>query len=167
MEPYKEPSTHLWSLKPWRAGVKYLADADLVTADSVIQHWECAHYVKRRRPNGSQKRVSSGVVGFGRDISGLFKQTITVGKRVRTETNTTVGAVSVSSHTMELAFMKLSESSYVTTRMLVIGAGTMEKLVIKRLTAKGCTKMVIVNQSKGKSCRYHRGVQFRPRVPFR
>ncbi|RVW25403.1 Glutamyl-tRNA reductase 1, chloroplastic [Vitis vinifera] len=131
---------------PWRAGVKYLADADLVTADSVIQHWECAHYVKRRRPNGSQKRVSSGVVGFGRDISGLFKQTITVGKRVRTETNTTVGAVSVSSHTMELAFMKLSESSYVTTRMLVIGAGTMEKLVIKRLTAKGCTKMVIVNQ---------------------
>ena len=84
----------------------------------------------------------------------------------RTETNTSVGAVSVSSNTMELAFMKLFESSYATTRMLVIGAGKMEKLVIKRLIAKGCTKMVIVNQSEGKSCRYHRGVQFRPCVPF-
>ena len=116
---------------------------------------------------GVKSECPQELLALGRDISGLFKQTITVGKRVRTETNTAIGAVSVSSNTMELAFMKLSESSYVTTRMLVIGAGKMEKLVIKRLTAKGCTKMVIVNQSEGKSCRYHRGVQFRPRVPFR
>ncbi|KAK3231130.1 hypothetical protein Dsin_003011 [Dipteronia sinensis] len=93
-------------------------------------------------------KVGQGVVGFGRNISGLFKHAITVGKRVRTETNIASGAVSVSSAAVELALMKLPESSHVTARMLVIGAGKMGKLVIKHLVAKGCTKMVVVNRSE-------------------
>ncbi|PON68283.1 Tetrapyrrole biosynthesis, glutamyl-tRNA reductase [Parasponia andersonii] len=93
-------------------------------------------------------RVGQGVVGFGRNISGLFKHAITVGKRVRTETNIAAGAVSVSSAAVELALMKLPESSHTTARMLVIGAGKMGKLVIKHLVAKGCTKMVVVNRSE-------------------
>ncbi|KAL3505000.1 hypothetical protein ACH5RR_034841 [Cinchona calisaya] len=93
-------------------------------------------------------KVGQGVVGFGRNISGLFKHAITVGKRVRTETNIAAGAVSVSSAAVELALMKLPESSHATARMLVIGAGKMGKLVIKHLVAKGCTKMVIVNRSE-------------------
>ncbi|KAF2323894.1 hypothetical protein GH714_003768 [Hevea brasiliensis] len=93
-------------------------------------------------------KVGQGVVGFGRNISGLFKHAISVGKRVRTETNIAAGAVSVSSAAVELALMKLPESSHATARMLVIGAGKMGKLVIKHLVAKGCTKMVIVNRSE-------------------
>lgn len=93
-------------------------------------------------------KVGQGVVGFGRNISGLFKHAITVGKRVRTETNIAAGAVSVSSAAVELALMKLPESSHATARMLVIGAGKMGKLVIKHLVAKGCTKMVIVNRGE-------------------
>lgn len=93
-------------------------------------------------------RVGQGVMGFGRNISGLFKHAITVGKRVRTETNISAGAVSVSSAAVELALMKLPESSHATARMLVIGAGKMGKLVIKHLVAKGCTKMVVVNRSE-------------------
>ncbi|GKV33517.1 hypothetical protein SLEP1_g42022 [Rubroshorea leprosula] len=92
-------------------------------------------------------KVGQGVDGFGRNISGLFKHAITVGKRVRTETNIGAGAVSVSSAAVELAFMKLPESSHATARMLVVGAGKMGKLVIKHLVAKGCTKMVVVNRS--------------------
>ncbi|XP_073046419.1 glutamyl-tRNA reductase 1, chloroplastic-like [Primulina eburnea] len=95
-------------------------------------------------------KVAQGVVGFGRNISGLFKHAITVGKRVRTETNIAAGAVSVSSAAVELALMKLPESSHATARMLVIGAGKMGKLVIKHLVAKGCTKMVVVNRSEEK-----------------
>ncbi|GKV19949.1 hypothetical protein SLEP1_g30142 [Rubroshorea leprosula] len=95
-------------------------------------------------------KVGQGVVGFGRNISGLFKHAITVGKRVRTETNIAAGAVSVSSAAVELAYMKLPESSHATVRMLVIGAGKMGKLVIKHLVAKGCTKMVVVNRSEEK-----------------
>ncbi|KAK4489979.1 hypothetical protein RD792_000633 [Penstemon davidsonii] len=93
-------------------------------------------------------KVGQGVVGFGRNISGLFKHAITVGKRVRTETNIAAGAVSVSSAAVELALMKLPDTSHATARMLVIGAGKMGKLVIKHLVAKGCTKMVVVNRSE-------------------
>ncbi|XP_052189643.1 glutamyl-tRNA reductase 1, chloroplastic-like [Diospyros lotus] len=93
-------------------------------------------------------KVGQGVSGFGRNISGLFKHAITVGKRVRTETNIAAGAVSVSSAAVELALMKLPESCHNTARMLVIGAGKMGKLVIKHLVAKGCTKMVAVNRSE-------------------
>ncbi|GAB4852464.1 Glutamyl-tRNA reductase 1, chloroplastic [Ancistrocladus abbreviatus] len=93
-------------------------------------------------------KVGQGVVGFGRNISGLFKHAITVGKRVRTETNIAAGAVSVSSAAVELALMKLPESSHSTARMLVIGAGKMGKLVVKHLVAKGCTKMVVVNRTE-------------------
>ncbi|PSS19686.1 Glutamyl-tRNA reductase [Actinidia chinensis var. chinensis] len=93
-------------------------------------------------------KVGQGVTGFGRNISGLFKHAIAVGKRVRTETNIAAGAVSVSSAAVELALMKLPESCNTTARMLVIGAGKMGKLVIKHLVAKGCTKMVVVNRSE-------------------
>ncbi|MBA0849594.1 hypothetical protein Goshw_017939 [Gossypium schwendimanii] len=95
-------------------------------------------------------KAGEGVLGFGRNISGLFKHAITVGKRVRTETNIAAGAVSVSSAAVELAFMKLPESSHTTARMLVVGAGKMGKLVIRHLVAKGCTKMVVVNRSEEK-----------------
>ena len=93
-------------------------------------------------------KVGQGVTGFGRNISGLLKHAITVGKRVRTETNIAAGAVSVSSAAVELALMKLPESCHSTARMLVIGAGKMGKLVIKHLVAKGCTKVVVVNRSE-------------------
>ncbi|KAK8298076.1 hypothetical protein V6Z11_D05G229500 [Gossypium hirsutum] len=104
-------------------------------------------------------KVGQGVVGFGRNISGLFKHAITVGKRVRTETNIAAGAVSVSSAAVELALMKLPESSHATARMLVIGAGKMGKLVIKHLVAKGCTKMVVVNRSEEKVAAIHEEMQ--------
>eukprot|EP00262_Sarcandra_glabra_P016741 TRINITY_DN555_c0_g2_i1.p1 TRINITY_DN555_c0_g2~~TRINITY_DN555_c0_g2_i1.p1 ORF type:complete len:543 (+),score=93.26 TRINITY_DN555_c0_g2_i1:165-1793(+) len=93
-------------------------------------------------------KVGQGVVGFGRNISGLFKHAITVGKRVRTETNIAAGAVSVSSAAVELALMKLLKSESTSARMLLIGAGKMGKLVIKHLVAKGCNKMVVVNRTE-------------------
>ncbi|CAL9021564.1 unnamed protein product [Prunus brigantina] len=93
-------------------------------------------------------KVGQGVPGFDRKISGLFKHAITVGKRVRTETNIASGSVSVSSAAVELALMKLPKPSYATARVLVIGAGKMGKLVIKHLVSKGCREMVIVNRSE-------------------
>ncbi|OVA09981.1 Quinate/shikimate 5-dehydrogenase/glutamyl-tRNA reductase [Macleaya cordata] len=94
-------------------------------------------------------KVGEGVAGFGRNIGDLFKRAISVGKEVRTKTNIAAGAVSVGSAAVELALMKLPESSsFPTARMLVIGAGKMGKLVIKHLIAKGCTKMVVVNRSQ-------------------
>lgn len=95
-------------------------------------------------------KSGQGVPGFDRKISGLFKQAISVGKRVRTETNISSGSVSVSSAAVELVLMKRSESSFGDAKVLVIGAGKMGKLVIKHLVAKGCRKMVVVNRSEEK-----------------
>lgn len=93
-------------------------------------------------------KVGQGVSGFGRRIGGLFKNAITAGKRVRSETNIASGSVSVSSAAVELALMKLQEPSFSNARVLVIGAGKMGKLLIKHLIAKGCEKMVVVNRSE-------------------
>ncbi|XP_058785290.1 glutamyl-tRNA reductase 1, chloroplastic-like [Vicia villosa] len=93
-------------------------------------------------------KVGQGVNGFGRNISGLFKHAITVGKRVRAETNIAAGAVSVSSAAVELAYMKLPGASHGSARMLVIGAGKMGKLVIKHLASKGCSRVVVVNRTE-------------------
>lgn len=95
-------------------------------------------------------KVGQGVPGFDRKISGLFKQAITVGKRVRTETQISSGSVSVSSAAVELAQMKLPENSFSSARILVVGAGKMGTLVIKHLISKGCKKITVVNRTEDK-----------------
>lgn len=45
--------------------------------------------------------------GFGRQLTALFRQAVTAGKRVRSETSIASGAVSVSSAAAELAQLKL------------------------------------------------------------
>lgn len=95
-------------------------------------------------------KVSQGVPGFDRKISGLFKHAITVGKRVRTETKISSGSVSVSSAAVELAQMKIPESCFDSVKVLVVGAGKMGKLVIKHLVAKGCTTIIVVNRTEDK-----------------
>ncbi|OIV94572.1 hypothetical protein TanjilG_25634 [Lupinus angustifolius] len=95
-------------------------------------------------------KSGEGVPGFDGKISGMFKQAISAGKRVRSETNICSGSVSVSSAAVELGLRKLSDSSYANARVLVVGAGKMGKLVIKHLVAKGCRKMVVVNRTEEK-----------------
>ncbi|KAI3707947.1 hypothetical protein L2E82_36891 [Cichorium intybus] len=95
-------------------------------------------------------KVGQGVPGFDRKISGLFKHAITVGKRVRTETQISSGSVSVSSAAVELAQMKLPEHSLASVNVLVVGAGKMGNLVIKHLISKGCKKITVVNRTEEK-----------------
>lgn len=93
-------------------------------------------------------KVGQEVSGFGRNLTGLFKQAITAGKRVRTETNISAGAVSVSSAAVELAVMKLPEGGVARVNVLIVGAGKMSKLLVKHLISKGCMRMIIVNRSE-------------------
>ncbi|XP_010934366.1 glutamyl-tRNA reductase 2 [Elaeis guineensis] len=92
-------------------------------------------------------RIGQGSRGLGKNVDRMFKDAITAGKRVRSETNISSGAVSVSSAAVELALMKFPKSHLPSARMLVIGAGKMGKLVIKHLAAKGCKRIMVVNRS--------------------
>lgn len=94
--------------------------------------------------------LGESVDGFGRHLSGLFKAAITAGKRVRSETSIASGAVSVSSAAAELVQMKLPGGNFDGCRVMIVGAGTMSRLLVKHLVSKRCTEMTVVNRSAGR-----------------
>lgn len=92
-------------------------------------------------------KVGQNCPGFGRHLNGLFKQAVTAGKRVRSETSIASGAVSVSSAAAELAQLKLPGNKFDDARVCIIGAGKMSKLLVKHLHSKGCNKITLLNRS--------------------
>jgi glutamyl-tRNA reductase len=83
--------------------------------------------------------------GLGRLLDRLFKQAISTGKRVRSETSIGTGAVSISSAAVELVDTKVDNlSAYSIT---IVGAGKMACLLVKHMLSKGVTNISIVNRS--------------------
>ncbi|MBO1350478.1 MAG: glutamyl-tRNA reductase [Hormoscilla sp. GUM202] len=83
--------------------------------------------------------------GVGRLLNRLLKQAITAGKRVRTETNIGTGAVSISSAAVELAQVKVENLA--ASKIAIVGAGKMSRLLVQHLLAKGATQISIINRS--------------------
>jgi glutamyl-tRNA reductase len=83
--------------------------------------------------------------GTGPILNRLFKQSISAGKRVRTETSIGTGAVSISSAAVELAQVKADNLQ--DCRVAIIGAGKMSRLLVKHLLSKGAHQISIVNRS--------------------
>ncbi len=83
--------------------------------------------------------------GIGTILNRLFKQAITAGKRVRTETSIGTGAVSISSAAVELAYLKTENLS--ACRVAILGAGKMSRLVVQHLLSKGANQIAILNRS--------------------
>jgi len=83
--------------------------------------------------------------GLGRLLDRLFKQAMTAGKRVRSETSIGTGAVSISSAAVELAQTKVQNLA--SCRITIIGAGKMSRLLVQHLLSKGATTISIVNRS--------------------
>ena len=83
--------------------------------------------------------------GLGRLLDRLFKQAISAGKRVRSETSIGTGAVSISSAAVELVHTKVDNlPDY---NITIVGAGKMACLLVKHLLSKGAGKISIVNRS--------------------
>ncbi|MEM7595395.1 MAG: glutamyl-tRNA reductase [Cyanobacteria bacterium P01_A01_bin.83] len=83
--------------------------------------------------------------GLGRLLDRLFKQAISAGKRVRSETSIGTGAVSISSAAVELVHTKVD--NLCDFNVTIVGAGKMACLLVKHLLSKGATKISIVNRS--------------------
>ncbi len=90
-------------------------------------------------------KVGQQYQGMGSILNRLFKQALTAGKRVRTETSIGTGAVSISSAAVELAHMKVSDFS--NHRVAILGAGKMSRLLVQHLIAKGAKDVTILNRS--------------------
>lgn len=83
--------------------------------------------------------------GIGSLLNRLFKQALTAGKRVRTETSIGTGAVSISSAAVELAQLKVQNLA--ASRIAILGAGKMSRLLVQHLLAKGAVHISILNRS--------------------
>lgn len=83
--------------------------------------------------------------GISRILERLFKQALTAGKRVRTETSIGTGAVSISSAAAELAHMK--GQNLASSKIAILGAGKMSRLLVQHLLSKGASEIAIINRS--------------------
>ncbi|OUL31735.1 glutamyl-tRNA reductase [Nostoc sp. T09] len=82
-------------------------------------------------------------------LNRLFKQALTAGKRVRTETSIGTGAVSISSAAVELAHMKVENLA--ACRVAILGAGKMSRLLVQHLISKGAGQISILNRSRDRA----------------
>lgn len=86
---------------------------------------------------------SSGSVGT--ILSRFFTKAFSVGKRIRSETTITAGAVSISYAAVELA--KKIFNTLEGKTVAVIGAGEMSELTAKHLVANGASKVIVANRT--------------------
>jgi glutamyl-tRNA reductase len=94
-------------------------------------------------------KIAQQYNGAGPILNRLFKQAISAGKRVRTETSIGTGAVSISSAAVELAQMKMDD--FTGCRVAILGAGKMSRLLVQHLISKGASQITILNRSLARS----------------
>ncbi len=90
-------------------------------------------------------KLGQQYLGIGSILNRLFKQALTAGKRVRTETSIGTGAVSISSAAVELAQWKVS--SLAAEQIAILGAGKMSRLLVQHLISKGAVDVTVINRS--------------------
>ncbi|MEX1029571.1 MAG: glutamyl-tRNA reductase [Paenibacillaceae bacterium] len=88
----------------------------------------------------AQKETATGTF-----FNMLFKQAITLAKKVHTETGIGESAVSVSYAAVELG--KRIFGNYHQKSVLIIGAGKMGELTVKHLHANGASKVIVANRT--------------------
>ena len=100
-------------------------------------------------------RLGQNYQSMGPILNRLLTQSVSTGKRIRSETNLGTGAVSISSAAVELAQLKLGQlrgSNQLETleqeNVAVVGAGRMSRLLLQHLKAKGCSKVLLLNRTK-------------------
>jgi glutamyl-tRNA reductase len=90
-----------------------------------------------------QYAVQAGTIG--RVLSQLMHRTLSVAKRIRTETAVAQNPVSVSSVAVELARKIFGELSDKT--VLLVGAGEMGELAARNLIEAGTSKLIVTNRT--------------------
>lgn len=90
-----------------------------------------------------QHAINAGTIG--RVLSQLMHRTLSVAKRIRTETGVAQNPVSISSVAVELArkiFEDLSDKT-----VLLVGAGEMGELAARSLIEAGTSKLIVTNRT--------------------
>jgi glutamyl-tRNA reductase len=94
-------------------------------------------------------RSASGIDTTGPYLNRLFQHCFLVGKRARTETGISDGAISIGSIAVDLARMVLGQLHG--KNALLIGAGDTGNLVAKHLADAGVDKFTVANRTRSKA----------------
>ena len=89
--------------------------------------------------------TSRSVGSTGPILNRLFAKAFSVGKRIRSETTITTGAVSISYAAVELA--KKIFNTLEGKTVAIIGAGEMSELTAKHLVANGVSNVIVANRT--------------------
>jgi len=94
--------------------------------------------------NAMEQALSCGAAG--KVLAALFRRAIETGKRARTETRISYGAVSVSHVAVELAHRIFGDLSH--CQILLVGAGEMAELAARTLVTYGAGSLSILNRTR-------------------
>jgi len=138
---------HLFSFRQEDA-VLHLMKVSAGLDSLVLGEGQILSQVKKMMRLG-QENQSTGPI-----LNRLLTQSVSTGKKVRSETNLGTGAVSISSAAVELAQLKIGQErgfdnlvSLESEEVLVVGAGRMSRLLITHLKSKGCHKLILINRN--------------------
>jgi len=92
----------------------------------------------------------------GKVLARMLNTAVAAGKRVRSETSISKGAVSISSAAVEFSVEKCPKDLGVPLKdcgVVIVGAGTMTRLLVTHLKSHGVDKITLINRSVGPGSR--------------
>ena len=144
---FEDLNPHLFDFRQEEA-VFHLMKVSAGLDSLVLGEGQILSQVKKMMRLG-QENQSTGPI-----LNRLLSQSVSAGKKVRSETNLGTGAVSISSAAVELAQLKIGQDhgvdglvSLKSEKVLVVGAGRMSRLLITHLKSKGCDKLTLLNRN--------------------
>ena len=144
---FEDLNPHLFDFRQEEA-VLHLMKVSAGLDSLVLGEGQILSQVKKMMRLG-QENQSTGPI-----LNRLLSQSVSAGKKVRSETNLGTGAVSISSAAVELAQLKIGQDhgvdglvSLKSEKVLVVGAGRMSRLLITHLKSKGCNKLTLLNRN--------------------
>jgi glutamyl-tRNA reductase len=129
--------THLYSLRNQDAA-RHLFRVTAGLDAMVVGETEIQGQVKRAYELALVERTTSAI------MNRLFREALTAGKRIRTETSIGSGHVSVSSVAVQLAREALGDLSG--RRVVIVGAGETGELTAKALVEAGVSSVFVANR---------------------
>ncbi len=144
---FEDLNPHLFDFRQEEA-VLHLMKVSAGLDSLVLGEGQILSQVKKMMRLG-QENQSTGPI-----LNRLLSQSVSAGKKVRSETNLGTGAVSISSAAVELAQLKIGQDhgvdglvSLKSEKVLIVGAGRMSRLLITHLKSKGCDKLTLLNRN--------------------
>ena len=144
---FEDLNPHLFDFKQEEA-VLHLMKVSAGLDSLVLGEGQILSQVKKMMRLG-QENQSTGPI-----LNRLLSQSVSTGKKVRSETNLGTGAVSISSAAVELAQLNIGQENGVdglvtleSEKVLVVGAGRMSRLLITHLKSKGCHELILINRN--------------------